>query len=120
MDSGIVYRLISSRRRRGNRGSSVAQKTIQKNRPGQRARQMKWEQKYGSNAKHLKKQQLHPSWEARKNQKVASFQGKKVVFDETMAPLETDHPSWIAKRKQKELQAQIMHQSAKPTKIVFN
>ncbi|KAI9890973.1 MAG: hypothetical protein M1814_003474 [Vezdaea aestivalis] len=82
-----------------------------KNRKGQIARRREWERKYGADANHLQSQDrsrverrrrpqttddyqgkaskkekvpLHPSWEAAikaKEQKVATFQGKKVVFD---------------------------------------
>lgn len=96
-----------------------AKKKAKKNRKGQRARQKEWEEKFGREAKHLKKApkkkvahasdhatpapDLHPSWASRKAaaQKISlgGFKGKKIVFggDDTPArtaadPVQTKGP----------------------------
>ena len=102
------------------------------------------EKKYGNMSKHLLEQKsksqesekqvqkvvqepLHPSWEAKKRQKISinDFKGKKITFDDGEKPLvdnnqssESMHPSWEAKRKLKKSQS-IQLNSVKPQKIIF-
>ena len=98
---------------------------------------------YGKEANHVVKQakqeKLHPSWEAKRNQKQApvAFQGKKLTFDDQDAKphqqqpisqgkkklngpvIDPDvHPSWKAKMEQKKKEQELMN--VKPTKIVFD
>ncbi|KAL3900538.1 MAG: hypothetical protein SGCHY_001269 [Lobulomycetales sp.] len=116
----------------------------QKNRPGQRARQLIWEKKYGEKAKHLVKlrekhiarkqekekvvdESLHPSWAAKKRGSagITAFQGNKIVFgaEESSAPTvkkqkvteEALHPSWTAKKN-----AQAGIKEFQGSKIIFD
>lgn len=73
-----------------------------KNRPGQRARRLKWEKKYGKEANHVKK--------------IIELQIKE---KEKEKKREAVHPSWDAKKREKEAQERILKSRKKPTKIVF-
>lgn len=101
------------------------QKTpIKKNRPGQRARQKIWEQKYGLGAAHIRKQrekdakersERQAAFEARENRRLqrAQQEAEKNRNNPNMMPIgerkdgtveyeQKVHPSWEAKRKAKE------------------
>lgn len=93
-------------------------KKKKKNRPGQKARQAKSAEIVATNSQSQQPSQpskkastaevLHPSWEARKAQKVSisAFQGKKITFgsEETKEKPDAEnslHPSWEARKTQK-------------------
>jgi hypothetical protein len=100
-----VYKKKTIIKKKEKKKKIVAEKEVQekKNRPGQRARREKWEKKYGENANHLKKskkveitkskkeesrkEEKHPSWDARikkreMEEKLIKSRGKgtKILF----------------------------------------
>jgi hypothetical protein len=75
---------------------------VQKNRPGQRARQKQWEKLYGEKANHVKKQKKEqpPKRDNFKRQgKYANSKRKLANANESPEKL---HPSWKAKKEQKQ------------------
>ncbi|KAJ2726984.1 E3 SUMO-protein ligase pli1 [Coemansia sp. Benny D115] len=91
-----------------------------KNRAGQKARRLLYEQKYGSEANHIKLLQKKKTWFGKST--VGSHKAKhadeKPPKPAAPVSLEPVHPSWEAKRKQKELMEQA--KSIKGTKILFS
>jgi outer membrane protein OmpA-like peptidoglycan-associated protein len=81
-----------------------------KNRPGQRARQKKWETLYGEQANHVAKRKAEekPKKIWPKKQKMEESQPKK-------PKVEKIHPSWAAKKQQA-----ISVTDFKGTKVTFD
>lgn len=111
---------------------------IRKNRPGQRARRMLWEQKYGQSANHLasmesekiekkkypkktfakNSERFDDSWDRKKEPIKIQVENrtKQPVITKHKAT-EDIHPSWAAKLQQK--QRLLQAASSEPAKIVF-
>lgn len=104
-----------------------------KNRPGQRARRKQWEEKYGTEAKHVKMEaekraQSGGMDDRRDVKRPRMFKDNRFVnpppeMKKEPAPVKIDesmHPSWIAAKKKKEELMKVMSQAPKAKKIVFN
>ncbi|KAJ2734128.1 hypothetical protein IW152_002570 [Coemansia sp. BCRC 34962] len=93
-----------------------------KNRPGQRARQQKFEQMYGNEANHIKllTKDKKPRDKPKKQTPTSSAATPRPVaaVAATANTAEQMHPSWEAKRRQKEILAQA--KEVKGNKIVFD
>lgn len=121
----------------------MSNKSLRKNRRGQRARRKIWEQKFGEKANHLvkerkafyeKKKRKQQEFEERENKraakaaKVSEFERKVSQESEKAAPHKPDHkkakdepamehPSWVAKR---EADAKLKNAKFEGKKVVFD
>ncbi|KAK9470403.1 Bud-site selection protein [Dipodascopsis tothii] len=82
-----------------------------KNRRGQRARQKIWEQKYGKNAAHVKKQKAEEAREQRERQERQIIRQQRQERRTALAQIEKEQQDEDRKRRQKAFDSTAMHPS---------
>ncbi|OZJ06865.1 hypothetical protein BZG36_00212 [Bifiguratus adelaidae] len=93
-----------------NRNKKPEKEPVKRNRAGQRARQQKWEELYGKDAKHIQLQRK----EKKERKERYNPPPKAVPNDPTL------HPSWQAKKAQSEAISKALSGAPAKNKIVFD